>query len=55
MKSIYVPYRQEDHGTLEEEWAIQRRVSGWWYITGYFTEVGSQERLYSYQFTVIKP
>jgi predicted secreted hydrolase len=55
MKSITIPYRQENHGTFDEEWRIQRGVSGWWYITGYFSEEGKQEPLYSYQFTVIKP
>lgn len=55
MKSIKIPYRQENHGTFDEEWPIHRGVSGWWYITGYFFENGKPEHLYSYQFTVIKP
>ena len=55
MKSVTIPYRQENHGTFDEEWPIQKGISGWWYITGYFTEEGKQEPLYSYQFTVIKP
>ena len=55
MKSVMIPYRQENHGDFDAEWPIQRRISGWWYITGYFTEAGKPERLYSYQFTVIKP
>lgn len=55
MKSMTIPYRQEDHGDFDAEWPIQRGVSGWWYITGYFSEVGKPQDLYSYQFTVIKP
>lgn len=55
MKTITIPYRQEDHGDFDDEWPIHRGVSGWWYITGYFSDVAEPERLYSYQFTVIKP
>ena len=55
MKSVTIPYRQEDHGDFDAEWPIQRKISGWWYITGYFSEIGKPERLYSYQFTVIRP
>ncbi len=55
MKSVRIPYRQEDHGTFDAEWPVHKGISGWWYITGYFSEAGKPERLYSYQFTVIKP
>jgi predicted secreted hydrolase len=55
MKSVNIRYRQENHGSFDEEWPIQRKVSGWWYITGYFTDPGKPDYLYSYQFTVIKP
>jgi predicted secreted hydrolase len=55
MKTVSIPYRQENHGDFDAEWAVHRRVSGWWYITGYFTELGKLETLYSYQFTVVKP
>jgi predicted secreted hydrolase len=55
MKSETIPYRQENHGDFDAEWAIQRKVSGWWYITGYFAGKGKPDHLYSYQFTVIKP
>jgi len=49
-----IPYRQENHGDFDAEWPVQRKVSGWWYITGYFSEPGKPEQLYSYQFTVIR-
>ncbi len=55
MKSETIPYRQENHGSFDAEWPLQRGVSGWWYITGYFTEEGKPEKLYSYQFTVVRP
>lgn len=55
MKSVTIPYRQEDHGDFDAEWGIHRRVSGWWYITGYFSDPAKPDYLYSYQFTVIKP
>lgn len=55
MKSVTIPYRQENHGDFNEEWPVQRGVSGWWYITGYFAESEHPEKLYSYQFTVVKP
>lgn len=55
MNSITIPYRQENHGDFDAEWPIQRSVSGWWYITGYFSEVGKSDRLYSYQVTIIRP
>lgn len=54
MKSISIPYRQENHGSFDDEWAVHKKVSGWWYITGYFTDPTDPERLYSFQFTVIK-
>ena len=55
MKSVTIPYRQEDHGDFDAEWPVQRKVSGWWYITGYFSEPANPGYLYSYQFTVVKP
>lgn len=55
MKSVTIPYRQENHGDFDAEWPAQRKVSGWWYITGYFSEPAGPEHLYSYQFTVVKP
>lgn len=55
MKSVTIPYRQETHGDFDAEWPLQSGVSGWWYITGYFTEEGKPQKLYSYQFTVIRP
>jgi predicted secreted hydrolase len=55
MRSATIPYRQEDHGSFDAEWPVQRKASGWWYITGYFSKPGQPEKLYSYQFTVVKP
>jgi predicted secreted hydrolase len=55
MKSLTIPYRQENHKDFDAEWAVHRKASGWWYITGYFSDDSSPEKLYSYQFTVIKP
>jgi predicted secreted hydrolase len=55
MKSVTIPYRQENHGVFDAEWPVQRNVSGWWYITGYFSEPEHPDKLYSYQFTVVKP
>lgn len=55
MKSVLIPYRQEDHGDFDAEWPVQRGVTGWWYITGYFSEPSEPDRLYSYQFTVARP
>ncbi len=55
MKSVTIPYRQENHKDFDAEWPVHKKVSGWWYITGYFSEESNPEKLYSYQFTVIKP
>jgi predicted secreted hydrolase len=55
MKSLKIPYRQENHKSFDAEWPVQRKVSGWWYITGYFSDLTAPTKLYSYQFTVIKP
>ena len=30
MKSVTIPYRQEDHGDFDAEWPVQRKVTGWW-------------------------
>lgn len=55
MKSMTIPYRQEDHGDFDAEWPVQRNVTGWWYITGYFSDPAEPEHLYSYQFTLARP
>jgi hypothetical protein len=55
MKSVTVPYRQENHGDFDAEWPAQRGVTGWWYITGYFSDPAAPARLYSYQFTAARP
>jgi predicted secreted hydrolase len=55
MKSVTIPYRQENHGDFDAEWPIQRKVTGWWYITGYFADPAEPAHLYSYQFTLARP
>ncbi len=55
MKSVTIPYRQENHGSFDEEWPLHRKISGWWYITGYFSDPATPDQLFSYQFTVVKP
>lgn len=47
-----VPYIEGNHSTFEEEWNIHENCSEWWYSTGYFNDV--QERLYSFQFTLLR-
>lgn len=54
MKSVTIPYRQESHGDFDAEWPAQRKVTGWWYITGFFSDPTDPARLYSYQFTVAR-
>ena len=39
MKSVTIPYRQENHGDFDAEWPVQRKVTGWWYITGFFSDL----------------
>jgi predicted secreted hydrolase len=50
-----IPYREIDHGNFEQEWLPHRRVSDWWYLTGYLEDAGSPGAIYSYQFTVFNP
>lgn len=54
MKSVTIPYRQQNHGDFDAEWPVQDKVTGWWYITGYFPDPRDAAHLYSYQFTVAK-
>jgi predicted secreted hydrolase len=55
MKKRYtIPYRETDHGDFDSEWPPHRKVSGWWYITGYLTDPEHPERLYSYQYTLLR-
>lgn len=51
-KNFRIPYREEDHGDFNTEWPPHKKVSGWWYITGYLTDQENVENFYSYQFTV---
>jgi predicted secreted hydrolase len=55
MRQATIPYRQADHGDFDEEWLPQRRVSGWWYVTGYLTDEQDPDRMLSYQVTLIRP
>ncbi|ASJ09381.1 hypothetical protein A3L11_09130 [Thermococcus siculi] len=49
-----IPYREKDHGDFDEEWPPHEGVSGWWYITGYLNDKNNPERLYSYQYTLLR-
>ncbi len=51
-QDLIIPYRERDHGTFDEEWPRHKKTSGWWYITGYFTDKQNPDHLYSYQYTV---
>jgi len=51
MKAI--PYRTHDHGNFNEEWSVHKKVSEWWYVTGYFKN--DEGRMYSYQLTLVRP
>lgn len=48
-----IPYHERKHGTFEEEWLSHKKISEWWYATGYFHD--EEEKMYSYQFTVMRP
>ena len=52
VKYITIPYRETDHGDFEEEWLPHKKMSGWWYITGYLADKENPEYMYSYQYTV---
>ena len=55
MKKEYrIPYREKDHGDFNAEWPPHKKVSGWWYITGYLSDPEHPERLYSYQYTLLR-
>jgi len=49
----YIDYREKDHGAFNEEWYAHKKVSGWWYATGYLTDY--EDDLFAYQFTLVKP
>jgi predicted secreted hydrolase len=49
-----IPYREVNHGDFDTEWQPHKKVSGWWYITGYLTDQINPENLYSYQYTIFK-
>lgn len=46
-------YKGKNHGSFDEEWGCHRRISEWWYATGYFKDENS--RMYSYQYTLLRP
>ncbi len=54
-KHLTIPYREETHGDFAQEWLPHKKVSGWWYLTGYLQDLENPSHLYSYQYTVIKP
>ena len=55
MKQKYtIPYREKDHGDFNAEWLPHKRVSGWWYITGYLVDPKYPEHIYSYQYTLLR-
>jgi predicted secreted hydrolase len=55
MKKKYtIPYREKDHGDFNAEWPPHRKVSGWWYITGYLADSTNPENYYSYQYTLLR-
>jgi predicted secreted hydrolase len=55
MKKDYaIPYRERDHGDFNAEWMPHKKVSGWWYITGYLTDPEQADSLYSYQYTLLR-
>jgi predicted secreted hydrolase len=49
-----IPYRETDHGDFNAEWPPHRKVSGWWYITGYLSDPDHPEHIYSYQYTLLR-
>ncbi len=49
-----IQYKETDHGSFDDEWLPHKKVSGWWYATGYLIDEESKN-MYSYQYTVIKP
>jgi predicted secreted hydrolase len=52
---MIIPYRENNHGSFDEEWPPHHRANDWWYITGYLSEINQPANLYSYQFTVFNP
>lgn len=53
-KNYTIPYREMDHGDFNAEWPPHRKVSGWWYITGYLTDQENPKHFYSYQYTLLR-
>ena len=53
-KSYTIPYREIDHGDFDAEWPPHKKVSGWWYITGYLSNPKHPDCLYSYQYTLLR-
>ncbi|MBN1289258.1 MAG: carotenoid 1,2-hydratase [Actinobacteria bacterium] len=47
-----IPFRDTNHGTFEEEWGYHKKISEWWYSTGYFTD--ENDKMYSFQFTIVR-
>ena len=53
-KSYLIPYRESNHGDFNEEWLPHKKVSGWWYITGYLENIDNPKEIYSYQYTILR-
>jgi len=53
-KRYSIPYRENNHGDFDAEWLPHKKVSGWWYITGYLNDENNPNDLYSYQYTVLR-
>jgi len=53
-KGYKIPYRELNHGDFNQEWLPHKKVSGWWYITGYFNNIKDDHEVYSYQYTVLR-
>jgi len=54
IKNYKIPYREKDHGDFNAEWMPHKKVSGWWYITGYLADPQDPEHIYSYQYTLLR-
>jgi len=54
-KHFKIPYRESDHGDFDVEWPSHKKVTDWWFITGYLSDQENLDHLYSYQYTLLKP
>lgn len=47
-KDETIPYRQEDHGTFDEEFGPHEGVNGWWFMNGNLIEEGNPDKRYTF-------